>query len=72
MMQYLDIYGSIKESEWKENKEAILFYSVDGVNYNDNNFETNGYYNVNIRIEAVDLKTIEKYLDVMETNKVQL
>tara|TARA_R110000764_G_scaffold228973_1_gene319701 strand:+ start:385 stop:603 length:219 start_codon:yes stop_codon:yes gene_type:complete len=72
MTQYLDIYGSIEKSEWKENKEVILFYSVDGVNYNDNDFETNGYYNVNIRIEEPDLKTIVNYLDVMETKKIQL
>lgn len=49
---YLDVYASIDIETWKKKEYDIMSYSVDGVNYNDNEHRLthDDDYSVNLRI----------------------
>jgi hypothetical protein len=70
--EYLDIYGSISNEGWKDYKEIIMDYSVDGTNYNDNEHRMTHTddWSVNIRILKSDLFKLELLLDYLETREV--
>ena len=70
--EYLDIYGSISNEGWKNYKEIIMDYSVDGTNYNDNEHRMTHTddWSVNIRILKSDLFKLELLLDYLETREV--
>jgi hypothetical protein len=70
--EYLDIYGSISDKEWKDNKELIMGYSVDGNNYNDNEHRMTHTddWSVDIRIHKEDLPKIKILLDYLDYNEV--
>jgi hypothetical protein len=70
--EYLDIYGSISDKEWKDNKELIMGYSVDGTNYNDNEHRMTHTddWSVDIRIHKEDLPKIKNLLDYLDYNEV--
>jgi hypothetical protein len=70
--EYLDIYGSISDKEWKDNKELIMGYSVDGNNYNDNEHRMTHTddWSVDIRIHKEDLPKIKNLLDYLDYNEV--
>ena len=71
-VEYLDIYGSISDKEWKDNKELIMGYSVDGTNYNDNEHRMTHTddWSVDIRIHKEDLPKIKNLLDYLDYNEV--
>lgn len=70
--EYLDIYGSVSDKEWKDNKELIMGYSVDGTNYNDNEHRVTHTddWSVDIRIHKEDLPKIKNLLDYLDYNEV--
>ena len=70
--EYLDIYGSVSDEVWKENKDLIMGYSVDGTNYNDNEHRMTHTddWSVDIRILKSDLLSVTKLLDYLETREV--
>jgi len=70
--EYLDIYGSVSDEVWKENKDLIMGYSVDGTNYNDNEHRMTHTddWSVDIRILKKDVSKINTLVNFMDTREV--
>lgn len=69
---YLDLYGSVSDEVWKVYQKTIMKYSVDGINYHNNEHRMTDTddWSVNIRILKEDLWRIEPLFSYLETKEV--
>lgn len=69
---YLDLYGSVSDEVWKVYQKTIMKYSVDGINYHNNEHRISDTedWSVNIRILKEDLWRIEPLFSYLETKEV--
>lgn len=72
MSQKIDVYASVNMETWNEHKETILAFSLDGINYSNNEHRMthDDDYNVNIRINEEDLEALTVFTNFIDTLKV--
>lgn len=74
MSQQIDIYASVDIEVWKNHEATIMgMFSVDGINYHDNECRTSSDddWNLNIRINKDDLEDIEDYVTIVTSKNVE-
>lgn len=69
--KYIDVYASVDAETWKEKKNIIMCYSIDDRNYAENNENSEGDINVNIRIYQSELEDFKKFTNSCETQAVE-